>query len=925
MQIYLLLMNKTIVNLNLAGNGIAYKALVKIRKRQFPIKLSNLLYELTVVLTIDNFEQSTVLNTIQRTGIVTSLNISHNFCGALSSKRLVHLISTSEMSHLDISWMGLRLPFVKELHSLLNVNKHLQVLNLSYNGLCDDCANIFAEIWVDAVDDSASKMALKHLNLGHNRIQKRGAISLALAAEKVAEISQRKSTAQPFLLEKVILNGNPIGEVGIRACMHAMSCMDMEWEIFECLPDSACADFFERGVVEKSYELDLEDFHDRLVADRLFQIAGTRFKDKRIIQLAVHDEKEIALPDDQDHLFPLENVFQWDEGILKLVLEGPWNSFTCRFLGEVAGEGTYFDIVPTGDLPIHDVEREVEEAGEEGEKDKEEHADKSDLPDTKRVLGERVYFEFSDKAESELSKVTTYVRKQKVQSSFVCTYQWGHDPADAEDEGESGDRGGDGRAALEEGLTGKLYVVRLPRVPEGFIKGVTLRIGGKTGRVHRIDDSVDAADTDAGGRKGGGGGGAVDVHIIDLSEDGSLLSKDLAPKHAISLTYSVLMISSLFDEEQKAALEASPETCMCWYMDPVARSPMENAALGKILKMLQQVFKRCGEYRMFQFVMGIAKDSLLTAEQAGSIVHLFTTQKYQTKVHRSLCGADADLRIPKKAKRKRLAKGDELIEHFQDADLSALQRALVLNDQAAHEAAGKAFFDLFGGVLSLKRLSQDVSDDLNYETQTDKQGVAFRLNDKDSALPAYDFQSIRFQFLKEPEDKIVKVDFKIVVVKHEERVMLIQDQAIAANDGGSGQYSLMKLTEEGDTYKFEFPSRSEALLKPLPEPEEEGEEEALEREDGAENGDVGKEGEEGKGGEGEESAKMKEDGVGSMWSSLLDNIEVSLQVVTMEVGAATPGEAAEDSGEGGGGGGEGDSVDVLAFAKAAAHRRHDQL
>ncbi len=38
----------------------------------------------------------------------------------------------------------------------------------------------------------------------------------------------------------------------------------------------------------------------------------------------------------------------------------------------------------------------------------------------------------------------------------------------------------------------------------------------------------------------------------------------------------------------------------------------------------------------------------------------------------------------------------------------------------------------------------------------------------------------------------------------------MQDQAIGANDGGSGAYSLMKLTEQGETYTFEFPSRNHA-------------------------------------------------------------------------------------------------------------------
>jgi len=73
-------------------------------------------------------------------------------------------------------------------------------------------------------------------------------------------------------------------------------------------------------------------------------------------------------------------------------------------------------------------------------------------------------------------------------------------------------------------------------------------------------------------------------------------------------------------------------------------------------------------------------------------------------------------------------------------------------------------------------------------------------------------RSLQFAFTKEPEDKIVKVDFKIIAIKEEQRTILLQDQAIAANDGGSGAYSLMQLTEQGATFRFEFPSRDAARV-----------------------------------------------------------------------------------------------------------------
>ena len=73
--------------------------------------------------------------------------------------------------------------------------------------------------------------------------------------------------------------------------------------------------------------------------------------------------------------------------------------------------------------------------------------------------------------------------------------------------------------------------------------------------------------------------------------------------------------------------------------------------------------------------------------------------------------------------------------------------------------------------------------------------------------------SLRFSFTKQPEDTIINVDFKVIAIKEDQRTILLQDQAIGANDGGSGAYSLMKLTEQGETYTFEFPSRNLAAAQ----------------------------------------------------------------------------------------------------------------
>jgi hypothetical protein len=75
--------------------------------------------------------------------------------------------------------------------------------------------------------------------------------------------------------------------------------------------------------------------------------------------------------------------------------------------------------------------------------------------------------------------------------------------------------------------------------------------------------------------------------------------------------------------------------------------------------------------------------------------------------------------------------------------------------------------------------------------------------------------SLRFSFTKQPRDTIINVDFKVLAIKEEQRTILLQDQAIGANDGGSGAYSLMKLTEQGETYTFEFPSRHLAAAQDI--------------------------------------------------------------------------------------------------------------
>ena len=304
----LLNLNRTISHLNLAGNELSDRALSKL------------------------------LTAIRAAGRISCLNISRNFCGSSALQSLVGLVEQGRVLELDVSWTGLRLSFMESMENL-RTNKYLTSLNLSYNGLCDESMNVLAQLFVETVRDSTSSMALKHVDLGHNRIQKKGAICLALALQKVAEVIQTKPDAT-FSLQNLVLNGNSIGEVGIRACLHAMGCGYVDFDVCKCLPDSACDNFFEvrtfsqqeqiglsactcnqkpqtnplyaltrmhaqtftftmacaprahkqehartnlgskkqRGNIEKTYELDLSDFHDRLVADQLIKVANARFQ-----------------------------------------------------------------------------------------------------------------------------------------------------------------------------------------------------------------------------------------------------------------------------------------------------------------------------------------------------------------------------------------------------------------------------------------------------------------------------------------------------------------------------------------------------------------------------------------------------------------------------------------------------------------------
>jgi hypothetical protein len=188
---------------------------------------------------------------------------------------------------------------------------------------------------------------------------------------------------------------------------------------------------------------------------------------------------------------------------------------------------------------------------------------------------------------------------------------------------------------VSEGIGGKVHVFRLQQRPKGVIKHLQLCIDGASAKVQSFHD------TDQG----------FDVYVQDLTciaADGSHMPPDSQLLERMSqeahLSYSVLVISSLFHEEQTAEWKQTRETCLkdlaeaicsedferakqlraqrdelevckCWYIDSVPQTPMNDVALGKILKVLKQVSKKCGEDRVLALVRGISKDAVVSAEQ----------------------------------------------------------------------------------------------------------------------------------------------------------------------------------------------------------------------------------------------------------------------------------------------------------------------
>ena len=178
-------------------------------------------------------------------------------------------------------------------------------------------------------------------------------------------------------------------------------------------------------------------------------------------------------------------------GLLELVLDGPWSCFKCRFVGQLEGAGSYFDIDLSGDdesdvLPVA--------------------APPLAPPDASKILGKKVYFEFSNGAESELSLVSCYARELEVKGVWEETYEHFEQGTEESDtEHEAG------------GRDVKIHVfrVQVARCAAWEIENFPMRVGDARGTMHKCVKTEDG----------------FHLHVKNVTIDGSLEAPDLKYKH----------------------------------------------------------------------------------------------------------------------------------------------------------------------------------------------------------------------------------------------------------------------------------------------------------------------------------------------------------------------------------------------------------
>jgi hypothetical protein len=303
----------------------------------------------------------------------------------------------------------------------------------------------------------------------------------------------------------------------------------------------------------------------------------------------VRDQGQKVCPKEDFSLETLTNEPK-TAGLLELVLDGPWSCFKCRFVGQLEGAGSYFDIDLSGD-------------------------DESDVlpiappplapPDASKILGKKVYFEFSSGAESELSLVSCYARELEVKGVWEETYE--HFEQGTEESDKEHEAGG-------RHVKIHVFRVQVALCAAWEIEKFPMQVGDASGTMHKcvktevgfhlhvknltIDGSLDAPDFKYKHQQVGfclaqfdrlcmgawvhGCFHTIRCHLVQCPHSCIVASfcdnRRLQCMHAqtptntcasrfeqVDLKYNVFAISSLFNEDQVAALNEPGTTCKCWY------------------------------------------------------------------------------------------------------------------------------------------------------------------------------------------------------------------------------------------------------------------------------------------------------------------------------------------------------------------------
>lgn len=169
------------------------------------------------------------------------------------------------LTSLDLSWNYLRLAGAVDIGKALAYNSGLRELNLAYNA--------FGNAGAQAVGEALlSNTTLQHLDMSHNNIPSQGALAIASAL--------KVNSALP--LTHLALGGNPLGNTGGRALLHAAAaCADskkLSLSLEGCNFDaSADGDGnFDPADPTGSYDLNMEVPYERAVALELLRVANTK-------------------------------------------------------------------------------------------------------------------------------------------------------------------------------------------------------------------------------------------------------------------------------------------------------------------------------------------------------------------------------------------------------------------------------------------------------------------------------------------------------------------------------------------------------------------------------------------------------------------------------------------------------------------------